>query len=266
MYNPAMLSAEARPALKVAVTGIDGSGKSTTIQSIVDDLGTDNRIIHTASRPTYSLVEGKKQLHFRHLIGLIDKMHGFADNSQNPDLVCAVNAAHVMLQGRVIEPSLIERIKPTLVLGARDLLIDPSVYAVFYSPRLAAKSMAERIDLLSNLTGTSVRDVIFFLTVPPEEAVVRIDSRMEKEKIGASLTGREKWRHMHENAADLEKLQREYYVALDEIHRRSHVEIVEIDTSQMTQSEVGDLIKSKIRERSAQASVQNSSRVTVAAF
>lgn len=243
-----MLSAEARPALKVAITGIDGSGKSTTIADIVGDLALDNTIVHSASRPVFSVVEGEKRLHFTHLLGLIDKLHGYADGSRNPNLVCAVNAAHVILQGRVIEPSLIKQIQPTLVLGARDLLIDPSVYAVFYSPRLAAKSMPQRIDTLANLTGASVRDIVFFLTVPPEEAVRRIEARMELEqKKNASTTGRIKWKHMHENEVDLERLQREYYSALDEIHRRTHVDIVEINTSQMNQSEVGDLIKAKIR-------------------
>jgi len=226
-----------------------------TIASIINDLAVDNRIVNAPSRPVFSVVEGKRQEHFRCLIGLIDKLHGFADKSQNPNLVCAVNAAHVILQGRIIEPSLIQRIQPTLVLGARDLLVDPAVYAVFYSPRLAAKSMSERIDFLSNLTGATTRDTIFFLTVTPQEAVRRIEARMEKEKNSLAGVGRAKWRHLHENPIALERLQREYYAAFDEIHRREHIDVFEIDTSQMTQSEVGDFIKAKIRARSNRRSL-----------
>lgn len=238
--------------LKVSITGIDGAGKSTTLAMVVDDLKQDNRIAKATNRPVYSVIEGKKEYHYRRLIGLIDLLHGVADRTQNPNYVCAINAMHVVLQGRVIEPTLIHRVQPTLVLGARDLLVDPAVYAVCYSPRLAGKKMSDRIAFLERLTGTPYRDLVFFLTVPPEEAVSRIERRIVSENASLDKIERPKWRHMHENPQQLSLLQCEYYHALEELQRRSSVKIIPIDTSTMNQEEVATLIANEIRKAKVQ--------------
>lgn len=237
------------PPLKVAITGIDGSGKSTALAMLVDNLKQDNRIVKATNHPVYSVVNGEKEYHYRRLIGLVDMLHGLADQSHNPNFVCTVNALHVILQGRVIEPTLIQRIQPTIVLGARDLLVDPAVYSVCYSPRLAHKDMPERMDFIERLTGAPYRDLIFFLTVPPEEAVARIERRIKVEEESSDKVERPKWRHMHENPSQLDLLQHEYFKALNEIQKRSAIEVVQIDTSTMIQSEVASLIASIIRKR-----------------
>ncbi len=244
-----MFATEANKPVRASITGIDGAGKSTTLALVVDDLKQDNRIVKATNRPVYSVVGGTKEYHYRRLIGLIDMLHGFADQTHNPNYVCAVNAAHVVLQGRIIEPTLERRIKPTIVLGARDLMIDPAVYAVCYSPRLARKNMSDRISFIEQLTGAQYRDVIFFLTVPPEEAVSRIEGRIEAENASLAGVERPKWRHMHENPRQLNLLQHEYYDALDEVKKRSGVDIVTIDTLTLDQTEVALLICNEIRKR-----------------
>lgn len=235
--------------LKVAITGIDGSGKSTTLGMVVDDLKQDNRIAKATNRPVYSVINGQKEYHYRALIGFIDRLHGLADQSRNPNLVFAVNTVHVMLQGRLIEPTLMHRVRPTLVLGARDLLVDPAVYAVCYSPPLARKNMSDRVSFLKRLTGAPYRDIIFFLTVPPEEAVARIEGRIRAENESIEPIERPKWRHMHENPQQLALLQREYSVALAEIQKRSGAEVIPINTSGVEQVNIASLIVNVIRER-----------------
>lgn len=231
----------------VSITGIDGAGKSSVSQDVAKELGQDFRIAKV-SRPTYSIVEGEKRIHFQELIGKIDQFHAIADRARSKCLSVTANAINIVLQGRVIEPSLIQSMQPELVLGTRDLLIDPSVYAVFYSPLLGRQDMNKRISFFQKITGAQVRDAIFFLTVPPDEAVSRINKRIAAESITSQTPDRLKWRHMHEQADHLDVLQREYYSALDVMRQQGDPQIFELDTSYLSQAEVGNFISQTLHE------------------
>jgi len=234
--------------LRAVITGVDGAGKSTTAGFVVNALGHEYRIAKPGpSRPFYTMVDGNKRYYYQNTIKLIDRLHAIADRSHRPDFVGAVNAINVILNGRVVEPDFIRRVKPELVLGARDFYIDPAVYSVIYSPRLGKKPMNERIDTLKRITGAPYRDIIFFLTVPPEEAISRIEGRIAAERLNPNSTEREKWRHMHEQPDILNNLQMEYYNALNEVQKRHPVQIYEINTSGILQSEVVDSITHTIK-------------------
>lgn len=234
--------------LRAVITGIDGAGKSTTAGIIAERMGKEYRLVKPGpSRPVYTIVDGEKQYHYQRIIGLIDQLHGLADKTKKPEFIGAVNAINVCLNGRVIEPSLIRRFQPELVLGARDFYIDPSVYSIVYQPHLARKPMNERIDFLRTVIGAPFRDIVFFLTIPPEEAVTRIERRIAKERQNPGASEREKWRHMHENPETLALLQHEYYGALTELQTRSPVQIYEINTLGMPQLQVANFIAYTIR-------------------
>lgn len=235
--------------LRAVITGIDGAGKSTTAGIIAERMGKEYRLAKCGpSRPVYAIIDGRKQYHYQRILGLIDHLHRLAEKTKKPEFIGAVNAINVVLNGRVIEPSLIQRFQLELVLGARDFYIDPSVYSIVYQPRLARKPMNERIDFLRTVTGVPFTDVVFFLTVPPEEAVTRIERRIAIERQNPGASEREKWRHMHENPETLTLLQHEYYGALTELQTRSPVQIYEIDTLGMPQLQVADFIANTIRE------------------
>jgi thymidylate kinase len=240
---------ESESPLRVVITGIDGAGKSTTAGIIAERMGREYRLVKPGpSRPVYTIIEGDKQYHYQRIIGLIDRLHGLADKTKKPEFIGAVNAINVLLNGRAIEPSLIRRFQPELVLGARDFYIDPSVYSIVYQPRLARKPMNERIDFLRTVIGAPFRDVVFFLTVSPKEAVIRIERRIAQEKQNPGASEREKWRHMHENQETLTLLQHEYYRTLTELQTRSPVHIYEINTLGMPQLKVADFIVDTIRD------------------
>ena len=235
--------------LRAVITGIDGAGKSTTAGIIAETMGRRYNLVEPGpSRPVYTIVDGEKKYHYQRFIGLIDRLHGFADKTRKPEFIGSVNAINVTLSGRVIEPSLIRRFQPELVLGARDFYIDPAVYSVVYQPRLASKPMSERIDFLKTVTGVPFRDIVFFLTVPPEEAVERIERRIAKERANPGASERKKWRHLHENPQTLTRLQSEYYDALKTMQIKSPIKIYEINTSGIPQVEVADFIATTIRE------------------
>lgn len=241
------MSKELLRPLKVSITGIDGAGKSTVTDLTALSLGQDSRIARI-SRPTYSIVRGQKTMHYEKLLRGVDRLHAIADQMEDITLICGVNALNVVLQGRVIEPGLIRKIRPNLVLGSRDYLIDPSVYAIFYTRRFSRRDMESRLSRLQIISGLDFRDVIFFLTVPPDEAVARIDRRISLEKSDPTKPLREKWRHMHEKSEHLGRLQCEYNEALEVARKRSGTQIIEIDTTRHTQDETASLITDKLKD------------------
>lgn len=107
--------------------------------------------------------------------------------------------------------------------------------------------MDERLDFFRRLTGSEFRDVVFFLTVPPDVAVSRIEKRIAEEAMGQQST-RPKWKHMHERAEHLGRLQEEYYAAIDTASKKGAKEIHEIDTSNSSQHEVADFILSTLND------------------
>lgn len=243
--------------LRAVITGIDGAGKSTTEGIIAARMGQEYNLVKPGpSNPVYTIADGEKQYHYQRIIDLIGHLRRIADKTQKPEFIGAVNAINVTLNGRVIEPSLVRRFQPELVLGARDFYIDPAVYSIVYQPRLASKPMGERMDFLKLVTGAPFRDVVFFLTVPPEEAVERIEKRIAKERLNHGASEREKWRHPHENPQTLTRLQIEYYDALGTIQTKSPVKIFEINTSGRPQTQVADFIAATIREHIENATLR----------
>ena len=248
LYNARVMNPEAKRALTASITGIDGAGKSTVSDIITNTLGADTRI-GKISRPAYSFVEGTKRMEYARLMGIVDFAHNLADRTESRRLSLYANALDVILQGRVIEPGFLRRIQPQLVLGTRDYLIDPAVYAIYYSPALARHPVEERIDLLKGITGLEFRDVIFLLTVAPDEAVSRIERRIAAESAGHAQSTRLKWRHMHEQEEYLDRLQKEFHTVLNYVSGSTSSEINVIDTSCYTQEQVAEMISDILNER-----------------
>lgn len=233
--------------LRVSVTGIDGSGKSTVTDLVARNLGENSRVARVAI-PAYSIVNGERRNRFSTLLSVVDGLHRRADETGNPNIVMAANALNVLLQGRVIEPYAVHKIQPNIIIGSRDYLIDPSVYAIFYSPRLARREMGRRLELMQQLTGLKHRDIVFRLTLPPQEAAKRIAARIADQTPDSSRDGRRRWPHMHEGPDNLRRLQSEYDSALREVARRTDTRIVEIDTSKIDQYEVADVVTTTINQ------------------
>ena len=102
--------------------------------------------------------------------------------------------------------------------------------------------MSERFDTLKSLINAPYRDVVFFLTIPPDKAIERIEHRIATERKNPQATEREKWRHMHEEPISLQKLQLEYFSALEEIRKRHPVQIYQMDTTDFPQRQVVSFI------------------------
>lgn len=231
--------------IRVAITGIDGAGKNSTLDGVVDRLKPDYSIVKP-NIPASSFENGRERKHYTKLLKLIDNLHEYGDRTNNPKMVGAVNSIFVLLNSRLVEAGMIRNVHPDLVIGERDFHLDPSVYAIFYSPALAKRNMEERMKLVQKVTGAEDRSVIFFLTVPPDEAIKRINGRIEAEKKTSEGVKRLKWRHLHEEPHSLNRLQHEYYNAIAALRKRSPVDIIEIATNDFSQGDVVGFIAQTI--------------------
>jgi hypothetical protein len=188
---------------------------------------------------------------FQSAIAIIHRLHAVADRTRIRGLVAAVNTLNVLFCARVVVPALVRRFDPELVLGARDFRADPSVYASVYLPRFARLPMSQRLLWLGRLTGVPFNDVVFFLTVPPEEAIRRIDARIADERADPGRiaeTRSWRWRHLHEDPQTLALLQREFYAAFEALQQHWPVHVYEIDTSALPQPQVVEFIVSTARK------------------
>ncbi|GEM_PF-988289 len=231
------LGLQAQPTTKVSVLGIDGSGKSTITDSIAMQFGRDNLRIARVGLPTYTIVEGERRDPYRRLLGMVDGLQGLPGGV---DI-----ALNVFLQGRVVEPGLIRSLRPDLLIGSRDYVIDPSVYAMFYSPTLSRRPMGQRLAIMNRITGLNFRKVIFLLTVPPEVALERLERRRTLQKPGTRVVGERRAPDKHENTHSLGLLRREYDSALNEVARRTDTQIFEVDAMREP-NEVADFVKGTI--------------------
>lgn len=186
----------------------------------------------------------------------IDNLHHYADRLRSRTLVSAVNAFSLILSARLFEPTLVEKYQPDVVMHGRDYYVDPAVYSIFYSPRLGNKPIAERIDKLRQMFGAPFRDMVFFLDLPPEEAVARITARLERERANPKATEREKWQHMHENVPVLTLLRAEYFRTLEALKDKSpRTSIFKIEVKDKPREEVAGCIAAQISLRLRDAMV-----------
>ena len=236
---------------KVSVLGIDGSGKSTVTDSVAMQLGWDHRIARVGL-PTYTIVEGKRRDPYQKLLGIVDGLQRFPGGV---DI-----ALNVVLQGRVIEPGLIRSLRPDLLIGSRDYVIDPSVYAMFYSPTLSRRPMGQRLSTMNRVTGLDFRKVIFLLSVPPEVAVERLERRRALQKPGTRVVGERRVPDRHENKYSLGLLRREYDSALNEVARRTDAQIFEVDAMREP-DEVADVVRDIIGKFIQDASLKTPASV-----
>ncbi len=229
-----------------AVTGIDGAGKDSVLSAAIEVLGENFNIVKI-SRPAVCIIDGNKVMEFTSVFKAIDLMHSIADRMRNVRAILAVNSVNVMFQTRVVEPALVRKYKPDLIIGARDMLVDPCVYSVFYAGgSLASRGEMERLQIMRRLTATAFRDTIAYLTVDPATAIRRIESRISEESLGRP-TLRRKFRHLHEDPENLKLLAETYYRVLAALQSLHPTSILEIKTDDRSRSEVTCMIVDHFR-------------------
>jgi len=232
---------------EVTITGIDGSGKSTTISDLVDRLSPHYVVAHSG-RPSY--VDGpdmnQRKYLFESSISSIDRMHEIGDELESKSAIALANIVNVALWGRRHE-KIIKYYNPDIIFSGRHRTVDSAVYSTYYFPLTTQLPHTMRTSIAEGITKTGQPDLFVYLDIAPETAVKRIESRIEKENLKPE-TIRPKWKHMHENPEDLECLKEEYERILSR-YKNLGWNIHTINVEESPQNEVVDKIEELIYKR-----------------
>ncbi len=230
---------------KVTFSGIDGSGRSTTIDALskrLSDMGL--KVVHP-HRPAFADLPGCDREYFYNMVNTaVDSTHRFLDNRNQRFLTGLLNMGYGWIH-RAIERYAIRRYDPDVILVGRNLVLDSAVYCTYYFPVSRSLSPKERIRIASSTYQAKNPDIMLYMDVDPTIAYERILKRIEDEKKHGAKD-RKKWTHMHENPEDLKFLRDGFEVTLEFLVQQNHARIVRVDASR-PQNEVIDGIFSIIQ-------------------
>ncbi|HEY9702677.1 MAG TPA: hypothetical protein V6C58_09540 [Allocoleopsis sp.] len=238
---------------KISVTGIDGSGKSTSVAKVAEKLS-KHHTVGKVGRPAYVCgPEIQKKYVCSNLNKTIDAIHNFSDNIESKLLVAGVSAVS-RFAITYIENN-ISQYNPEVTIYSRDKIIDPAVYSTFYFPFTKKWPVNLRINIAKNIQISRICSTIVYLDIDPRLAVERIEKRIEQEKKHSS--DRNKWKHMHENVEELSSLRNYYFEALEHMEKKFNTEIITIKVDDKSLDQVSssietiiknDLVKHKIKQ------------------
>jgi broad-specificity NMP kinase len=117
---------------RIAVTGTDGTGKTTVVRLIRDAFADRPHVLQAFRVPQYH--EGP-DLPFGRLSAIIDAVSEFADRSGNLQLKATALFLSMTMYGDV-ERHLVSTYRPQWVINERQCLADSLTYARFYLPLL----------------------------------------------------------------------------------------------------------------------------------
>lgn len=236
---------------RVSLSGIDGSGKSTSIDEISTQLSQEGYTVAHIRRPSYVDRPNKERKYFAtHINNFIDFLHRSADDYNNKTLVGLINIAHCNISN-LIEGYTIHEFKPDIIFSGRDPFLDTFAYSSYYFSftKDLDPTFKKKINLLLN--SNSMYDLIFYMDIDPSLAYERILTRIEKEKNGAKH--RKKWAHMHENPEGLNFLKDQFEIAIDiMLNKENSGNLVRIDASRQQEEIIGtmiSIIKESIKDR-----------------
>jgi thymidylate kinase len=236
-----------REPLRVGVVGIDGSGKSSTSWRALELLGADGAIICKPGRNAWVQRGTQREYYLPAISKFFEDFFRRADASRRRGLISASRAAFIAYQ-RWLEPHMIRRHRPKLVLNTRCLIIDPAIYGDFYWPRLRRVPLERKMRAFGRFSGLPFRDLYFFLRTPADVAIARIHRRIANTP-GLECQPREYWLHLHESEAILGRLGDRFAEALAIARRMAQFDLVEIETTRYDEAMVAEIIATEVRRR-----------------
>lgn len=239
-----------RPPLRVAVIGIDGAGKSsTTLRAI--GLLTGEGVICKPGRDAFVQQGARREYCVPAISNGFERLFKRVDESRRRALIGASRLAFIGYQ-RWLEPQMIRRYRPRLILNTRCMIIDPAIYSDIYSAALRRFSLERKMVALRRFSGLPFRDVYVLLETPAQVALDRIHCRIAKTP-GFERQPREYWLHLHESEPVLRRLGERFAEALEVARSLADFDLVRIETAFHQEGEVAERIANEIRSRLAGA-------------
>jgi len=225
--------------IRISVVGIDGSGKSSTAMRSIFSLS-EHFSICKPGRMAFSIYQGNPNMFLPEISLFFESLFKKADRTKKRNLIGLSRIIFVLYQNW-LEPFMIRKFSPKIVLGTRCMIIDLAIYAGFYYPTLQRAPLDRRLKFISRWIKLPFRDLYFFLETPINEAIERIHRRISQVH-GDYLLNREYWLHIHENQPILNVLAQGFRQGLVTAQRLKSFHVVEIDTSKYDEVEVSNRI------------------------
>jgi len=235
-----------RRPLRVSVVGIDGSGKSSATLRAIQQLYAEGRICKPG-RDAFVQLGSERQYCFPRISNLVERVFCRVDASRRRALIGLSRIAFIAYQ-RWLEPHMIRRFQPALVLNTRCMVIDPAIYCDIYWPTLSRFSLKQKIAAFHRFSGLPFRDLYVFLRTPAAVALDRIHRRIAQTPALAQQP-REYWLHLHESEAILARLGGRFEEALNVAQGLAGFDIVEVETTRYDELAVAQRIADEIRNR-----------------
>lgn len=196
--------------IKVAVLGLDGAGKSTTVSYFTQTFYKDIFVIKTGrSIYFYKKETGEKVDLFTKLLKKIDHLYEKYEKKQSRLGIIWASAFYLIAM-RHMERKLIKKFKPELIISSRDITIDTMVYCDYYIPLFKfIPKFLKRFMFKLFCFFPRQSDLVIYLQLEPAESINRIKKREIKRKIDPSVM-RIKSRYRHENLQALKEISKKY--------------------------------------------------------
>jgi len=225
---------------RISIIGIDGSGKSSTTLKAIHSLSHRLSVCKTGRNPFF-IFRGEISHCVPKVADFIEGLFKKVDATKRREWIGLTRVLFVLFQGW-LEPYMIRKYLPEVVMTTRCMVIDSAIYSDFYYPSLSRKLTIEgKLKLARKLSRLPFRDLYFLLDTPIPTALTRIYKRISDEHPEISY-GRDYWLHLHENETSLQLLDQNFRQALHVASRASLLRTVVIDTVKRDEEKVADLI------------------------
>lgn len=225
---------------RISIIGIDGSGKSSTTLKAIHSLSHRLSVCKTGRNPFF-IFRGEISPCVPKVADFIEGLFKKVDATKRREWIGLTRVLFVLFQGW-LEPYMIRKYLPEVVMTTRCMVIDSAIYSDFYYPSLSRKLTIEgKLKLARKLSRLPFRDLYFLLDTPIPTALTRIYKRISDEHPEISY-GRDYWLHLHENETSLQLLDQNFRQALHVASRASLLRTVVIDTVKRDEEKVADLI------------------------
>jgi thymidylate kinase len=225
---------------RISIIGIDGSGKSSTTLRAIHSLSYQFPICKTGRNP-FSIWKGDIFYCLPKVANFFEGLFKRVDATKKREWIGLTRLLFVFFQGW-LEPYMIKKYHPDLVMTTRCMIIDSAVYSDFYYPSISHKmGIADKLKRTQQYSRLPFRDLYFFLHTPIQTAMERIHKRISDDHPEISY-GRDYWLHLHEHEESLRLLDQKFRETLQVAQRMVPFKIVEIETLKRNEEEVAELI------------------------
>jgi len=226
--------------VRISVIGIDGSGKSSTTLKAIYSLSQHIPICKTG-RNSFSIWKGNISLCLPKMANCFESLFKRIDATKKRQWIGLTRLLFVFFQGW-LEPHMIKKYRPGLVMSTRCMIIDSAIYSDFYYPWISQRIAIEsKLRFARQYSHLPFRDLYFFLDTPIETAMERIYKRISDDHPEITY-GRDYWLHLHEHEESLQILDRKFRETIHVAQRKVPFKVVEIDTAKHGEEEVSNLV------------------------